>query len=158
MSRVTEPLEPPPVNPAPALTPVIVPPPPLPVEMGVPLMRNPVALISPLTSSLKAGLVVPMPTLPPARTTTLKLVGSSVALTSPKFPAPPVFVEPVLKSRQFLPPVSVFSKNMDVPFVEDVERCSFPLGLVVPMPTLPANVMAILVDQRSAPMAVSKPT
>src|SRR5688500_15413949 len=35
-----------------------------PVEIGVPLIRNPVALISPLTSSLKSGAVVPMPTLP----------------------------------------------------------------------------------------------
>src|SRR5437879_5416946 len=84
-----------------------------------------------------------MPTLPPARTTTLKLVGSSVALTSPKFPAPLVFVEPVLKNRQFLPPVSVFSKNMDVPFVKDVERCSFPLGLAVPTPTSPLAEISI---------------
>src|SRR5262245_55545702 len=35
-----------------------------PVEMGVPLIRSPVALISPLTSSLKPGAVVPIPTLP----------------------------------------------------------------------------------------------
>src|SRR5207302_10017514 len=49
----------------------------------------------------------------------------------------------VLKNRQFLPPVSVFSKNMDVPFVKDVERCSFPLGLAVPTPTSPLAEMSI---------------
>ena len=60
--RVTEPLEPPPVSPVPAVTPVISPLGQLVIQE--PPRQNWVELVLPITSNFWLGAVVPMPTLP----------------------------------------------------------------------------------------------